>query len=91
MLTEVKGYLKITWDDEDPYIEGFITRGKDHLEGLTGTKLAFEKSKPKSLLFDYCRYAYNNALEYFDENFRGDILRLQLQEAVNEKVTTDEG
>ena len=91
MLEEIKGYLKITWNDEDLYIEGYIARGIDHLEGLTGTTLEFEEGKPKSLLFDYCRYAYNNALEYFDENFRGDILRLQLQEAIKEKVIPGEG
>lgn len=90
MLEEIKGYLKVTWDDEDSYIEGYIDRGKSHLEGLTGTTLDYEKGEPKSLLLDYCRYAYNNALEYFDENFRGDILRLQLQEAVKEKVISDE-
>jgi hypothetical protein len=41
-----------------------------------------------SLLLDYCRYAYNNALEYFEENFRAQILRLQLLEGV--KALADE-
>lgn len=83
LLSEVKDYLKITWDDEDLSLQGIIERGKSNLENLTGTELDFEKEgQPKSLLLDYCRYAYNNALEYFEENFHKEILRLQLMEAV---------
>mgnify|MGYP001071804967 CR=1 FL=1 len=36
-----------------------------------------------SLLLDYCRYAYNNASEYFEENFQKEILRLQLKTGVS--------
>jgi hypothetical protein len=85
MLQEVKEYLKITWDDEDSYIQGIINRGKDYLNNLTGTELDFEvEGQPKALLLDYCRYAYNNALEYFEENFHRELRRLIIQEAVKE-------
>ena len=85
MLQEVKEYLKITWEDEDSYIQGIINRGKDYLNNLTGTELDFEvEGQPKALLLDYCRYAYNNALEYFEENFHKELRRLILQEAVKE-------
>lgn len=85
LLEEVKEYLKITWNDEDGYLQGIIDRGKSNLEDLTGTKLDFNKEgQPKSLLLDYCRYAYNNALEYFEDNFSKEILRLQLTEAVKD-------
>lgn len=87
MLQEVKEYLKITWDDEDNYIQGIINRGKDYLNNLAGTELDFEgEGQPKSLLLDYCRYAYNSALEYFEENFSRPIRRLILQEAVKENA-----
>ncbi len=55
--------------------------------------LAAEKQRDKqavmptpaaSLLLDYCRYVYNNASEYFEENFARDLLRLQLQVGVSE-------
>lgn len=83
MLEEVKNYLKITWNDEDANLLSIIERGKHNLEDLTGTTLNFElEEQAKSLLLDYCRYAYNNALEYFEENFHKEILRLQLKEAV---------
>ena len=87
MLQEVKEYLKITWDDEDNYIQGIFNRGKDYLNNLTGTELNFEvEGQPKALLLDYCRYAYNNALEYYESNFHKEIVRLQLQEAVKENA-----
>ncbi len=85
MLQEVKEYLKITWEDEDSYIQGIISRGKDYLNNLAGAELDFEvEGQPKALLLDYCRYAYNSALEYFEENFHKEIIRLQLKEAVKE-------
>lgn len=84
MLTEVKeDVLKITWDYEDNKIMKIIERGKSYLKDLTGTNLNFEEEgQAKSLLLNYCRYDYNSALEYFEENFQGQILRLQLMEAV---------
>ncbi|RXI70507.1 head-tail connector protein [Clostridium tetani] len=91
MLQEVKEYLKITWEDENSYIQGIINRGKDYLNSLTGTELDFTiEGQSKSLLLDYCRYAYNNSLEYFEDNFNKEILRLQLQEAVKENVRQEE-
>lgn len=85
LLEEVKDNLRITWKDEDERLEKIILRGKSFLEGLTGTKLNFEEEgEAKSLLLDYCRYNYNNALEYFEENFERSILRLQFMEAVKD-------
>lgn len=85
MLEEVKEYLKITWNDEDNSLNNMIERGKSNLEELTGTTLDFTvNNQAKSLLLDYCRYAYNNALEYFEENFHKEITRLQLSEAVKD-------
>lgn len=80
LLPAVKDYLKITWDDEDAHLQGIISRGQAYLNDLTGTTLDFETDgQPKALLLDYCRYVYNNASEYFEENYSKEILRLQLQ------------
>ena len=71
LLQQLKAYLKITWDDEDEALAGMIERAKAYLNDLTGVELDFEKeAPPKSLLLDYCRYVYNNASEYFEENYR---------------------
>lgn len=84
MLDAVKAYLKITWDDEDTAITDLITRGKKKLEELAGAEPDFDtEGLARALLFDYCRYAYNNASEYFEENFQKEILRLQLMTGVS--------
>jgi len=83
LLQEVKNYLKITWEEEDAHIQGIINRGQAYLNVLTGAELDFEaEGPPKTLLLDYCRYVYNNASEYFEENFARELLRLQLQEGI---------
>ncbi|HQD86957.1 MAG TPA: head-tail connector protein [Bacillota bacterium] len=83
MLNEVKGYLKVTWDDEDEDIARLIAQGEAALEELAGAELDFQsESLARSLLFDYVRYAYNNASEYFEENFAKQILRLQIMTSV---------
>lgn len=90
MLDNVKNYLRITWDDEDAEIVSLIERGKKYLCRHTGTSLDFEDDDlPKQLLLDYCRYARNNALEFFQGNFAQDLLTLSLQEAVKEKRDND--
>jgi len=83
VLQAVKDYLKVTWNDEDSHIQGIIDRGQAYLNDLTGAELDFEADgPPKTLLLDYCRYVYNNASEYFEENFAKELLRLQLQEGI---------
>ena len=85
MLEAVKNYLKITWDDEDANLQEIIDQGEAYLNELSGAELDYtQKGLARSLLFDYCRYAYNNASEYFEENFQREILRLQLKVGVSE-------
>ena len=91
LIEEVKEVLKITWDNEDTFLANIINRGKSYLEDLTGVKLDFENNnQAKTLLLNYCRYDYNSALEYFEDNFQKQIVRLQLKEATK-GVVVDEG
>lgn len=84
MLQEIKNYLKITWDDDDEHLANLIARGQTKLQELAGAELDFDsEGLARSLLFDYVRYAYNNASEYFEENFHHEILRLQLMAGVS--------
>lgn len=91
MLQEVKDYLKITWDDEDDELTRLIAQGEADLTELAGAELDFQsEGLARSLLFDHVRYAYNNASEYFEENFAKQILRLQLMTGVAELEAEDE-
>jgi hypothetical protein len=90
MLETVKGYLKITWSDEDTDIQKIIDRGKARLNDLVGVEPDFDSAGlAQDLLLDYCRYAYNNAVEHFEDNFQKEILRLQLSTAAAELAAAE--
>ena len=83
MLNELKEVLGIIGVDQDAALNKIILRGTAKIEGLAGVVLDFTvEGLPKYLLLNYCRYDYNNAPEYFEENFKNEILRMQLQSAV---------
>lgn len=81
LLNAVKGYLKITWQDEatDVEITGYINRGMARLQKIAGAPLDFTvEDQPRALLLDYCRYARSQALEVFEKNFEAELLDLNL-------------
>jgi len=85
LLSEVKSYLHITWDDPetDKNIMGFINRGIARLQDIAGATLDFSVDDlPKMLLLDYCRYANSHALEMFEKNFNAELLTLHLNSMV---------
>lgn len=91
LLELVKEELRITWDDEDQKLMRMIERNKISLDKLVGIELDYETPGPaQTLLLNRCRYDYSNALEYFEQNFAREILRLQLQVAA-EEVSADGG
>ncbi len=86
-LEDLIAYMEYTPDEIDEVykskLESTLLKGKGVLNGLTGTKIDFgENYLARELLENYCRYSLNNANEYFEDNFKAPILRLQLQEGV---------
>ena len=91
LLEQLKERLKITWDDEDILLINMLERAEKSLNALMGVELNYNTPGPaQELLLERCRYDYNNALEYFEQNFAREILRLQLQVAA-EEVSADGG
>ncbi|MCU5297026.1 head-tail connector protein [Bacillus paranthracis] len=87
LLEDVKSRLRITWNDEDKQLIKTIERGKAYLQKLCGTSFSFEEEdQVKQLLIERCRYEYNNALEDFEKNFRGELQRLILESALKERA-----
>lgn len=85
MLEKVKDDLRITWDDEDARLLGMIERAKADIDELMGVGLDYDEPGPAlTLMLNRVRYDYNNALEYFEDNFHSEIVRLQLQVGVKE-------
>lgn len=84
MLALVRDRLRITWQDPmlDQELNRLIDESKAALEQVTGTTLNWEDPAVLELLLNRIRYAYNNALEYFESAFSSELLRLQLLEGV---------
>lgn len=87
MLKELKSYLNITWDEQDPDLDQLINRGKAYLQNKSGTEIDFESDlQAKQLLLDYCRYVRNHTFELYEVNFRRELLSLILGEAVKDRA-----
>lgn len=84
LVDEIRIYLRLDeplTNDDKFLIRNLIDDAIHFLNGYTGTKLDFSCGVPRKLLKDYVRYAYNNASEYFEENFAEELNRLQWTEA----------
>lgn len=90
LLEELKEKLNINWAESDESLTRCLDRGKAFLNGITGIELDYETNIfARSLLLDYARYDFNNAAEYFEENFHSQLLRLSIQESVKERESDD--
>jgi len=85
LLTDVKNYLDITWEDDagDKKITGILSRGMNFIDGIAGETLDYSLEElQRELLFDYARYARSNALDEFQINYRKELLSLQVAREV---------
>ena len=85
LLEPVRNYLDISWVDVagDQKLTGIIGRGMAYIDSLSGATMDYsEESKPRELLFDYCRYARSNALSEFQQNYIHELLSLQISQEV---------
>lgn len=93
LLKDIKDYLNITWEDErtDKNITGMIKRGMTYLQKVAGvSSLDFtEGDSPRTLLFDYVRYANSQALEMFEVNFQSELLSLNLEYQTKEVIQSE--
>lgn len=92
LLLAVKAYLQISWTDgaTDRRIGGLILQGMQYLDQRSGAALDFEvTSSAQTLLMEYVRYARDNALEVFENNFLHLIISLREEARVNALQETE--
>lgn len=85
LLADVNDYLDNTWEDEarDRKILGLIRSGMVYLDGKLGEKADYESDgDPRTLLFEYVRYARDGAMDLFETNYKSMILAMQNKRAV---------
>lgn len=85
LLADVENYLNITWQDTntDNKISNLIASASTYLDRKRGSSADYTADGlPRTLLFEYVRYARDSALDVFETNYRSMILAMQ-----NEGVT----
>lgn len=85
LLSDVKNYLDVTWDDEavDKKISGLIAAGTQYLDGKLGETGKYTRDGLlRTLLMEYVRYARDSALDVFENNYQSMILAMQNERAV---------
>lgn len=92
LFGEIKHALAITWNEEDREIKRLAERSVYALNDLVGVELDLEKDlSARELVIDRCRYAYNNAVDEFEKNFQGELSRLILRVAIEERKKAEDG
>lgn len=90
LLADVKRVLNITWADEDTdrKLVSIIDNAVYYINSKLGTSAdIIHAGYPRMLLMEYCRYAWNEALDAFETNYQSLILSMQFDRQV---VTADE-
>ena len=86
LLPAIKTYLQVTWDDEqtNQRILGLIEDGAAYLDDKLGEAGDYENpGYPRTLLKEYVRYARDEALDVFENNYQAQILAMQNQRGVS--------
>jgi hypothetical protein len=86
LISAVKDYLNITWDDEatDRKISGLTASGIAYIDLKYGSDADYNADGlPRQLLMEYVRYARDNALEAFENNYKNMLLAMRHERAVN--------
>ena len=91
LLAAVKTYLQITWTDEetDARLTELISAGQDYINRKLGVDGDYTvPGYPRTLLFEFVRYARDGALDVFENNYRALILAMQHERMVTAYVDT---
>jgi Phage QLRG family, putative DNA packaging. len=95
LLAAVKNYLQISWTDTDTdtRIGELIDAGKAYLCSKMGEENRGQFDAPgfpRTLLFEYVRYARDGALDVFENNYRAMILAMGHERMVNAYAISEE-
>ena len=87
LLTAVKTYLQITWTDTetDNRLTLLIQAGAAYLDSKLGETGDYTvPGYPRTLLFEFVRYARDGATDVFENNYRAMILAMQHERMVSD-------
>lgn len=84
LLEEVKARLDVTWEYDDPKINTMILEGQDFIKSRVGKTNFDTEISARKLLKEYCFYAWNGASYSFEDDFKSDILNLQIKHTLGD-------
>ena len=76
----LKIYLSITWEDpaDDARLAEIVRAGAAYLNQKNGAPADYQTpGLPRTILMEYARYARDNALDVFENNYQSMILSMQ--------------
>lgn len=84
LLTDLKNYLDITWDDArtDQKLMGMVKRGMAAISEKIGECDFLEETSEKALLFDYVMYARAGEIPQFWKHYQSELVSLQISRKV---------
>lgn len=88
LLSEFKERMRLG-DDEDTNLTSILQSGIEYLTDKCGNYDIHTSERFKRLLFNYGRYEYNDALEYFEDNFLSEILALGLNKVTSTTLSVE--
>lgn len=86
LLKKFKKRMHIFHDGEDDNLKELLSFSIAFVESKIGEFDIEKNEKARELVFERTRYAYNDALEYFEDNFLSEIISLSLEMAGDELV-----
>ena len=92
LLAAVKTYLQITWTDEetDARLTELMNAGRVYIDQKLWDNADYTiPGLPRTLLFEYVRYARDGALDVFENNYRAMILAMQHERMVEVYASTE--
>lgn len=89
LLADVKNYLNITWNDQatEDKLRGLIASASMYIDSKCGAAQDYETDGfPRTILMEHVRYARDEALDVFENNYAHLILAMQTEKDVNAYV-----
>ena len=94
LLYDIKIALNVTWDDAatNERLLGLIQDGRAYIDDKLGEAGDYlHPGYPRTLLKEYVRYARDEALDVFENNYQSMILAMQHQKGVRAYAAAVEG
>ncbi|MFC0232748.1 head-tail connector protein [Vagococcus entomophilus] len=76
LLADLKKRMHIFHNSEDDNLQRILNESQAYVKDKTGFDESNERAK--TLVLERARYAYNDSLEFFEDNFLGELLGLSI-------------